>query len=160
MLRRHHQILLLQGAGDLDGGHGAVEVALVVGIGLDRDRGAHHLVEEGSQTGQTLTRDLLELRLVLRHHPLVVLGSDRGQPLGQEIVERVATLHLDHFALLPEVLDVVDEEELDAAALALGELPGVGVDCGGESGRLGGGGGHGFVSGFGAVCGRAAGGTD
>ena len=58
---------------------------------------------------------------MLLDHPLVVLGGDRRQPLRKQVVVGVAPLHLDHLALLAEVFDVMNEQQLDAAALALGK---------------------------------------
>ena len=42
----------------------------------------------------------------------------RGQALRDEVVVGVAGLHFDDFALLADVLDRVDQQQLDAAALA------------------------------------------
>ena len=52
---------------------------------------------------------------MLIDHPPVVVGRERGEPLGQQVVERVARLDLDHLALGAEVLHVVDQQQLHAA---------------------------------------------
>ena len=85
-------------------------MSFVVGIGLDRHARADQFGEQRSETGEPLAGDFLELRAMLLHHPLVVVGGERREALGQQVVVGVAPLHLDHLALLSEVFDVVDEQ--------------------------------------------------
>ena len=98
----------------------------VVGVGLDGDARADELLQQRPEPGETFPGDLLELRPVLGHHPLVMVGGHGRQPLREKVVEGVAALHFDHFPLLPEVLDIVNEEELDAPPLPLRQLTGMG----------------------------------
>ena len=102
-------------------------MAFVVGVGLDGDTRANEFLEERPETCETLTGDLLELRLVLGHHPLVVFGGHRRQTLRQQVVEGVTTLHLDNFPLLAEMLDVVHKEKFDTTTLPLRKLTGMGA---------------------------------
>ena len=58
---------------------------------------------------------------MLFDHPLVMVGGDRGQTLRQQIVHRVAALHFDDVALLADVIDGLDQQQLDAVVLAARE---------------------------------------
>ena len=49
-----------------------------------------------------------------------MVGGDRGQALRNQVVVGVAGLHFDDLALLADVLDRVNQQQLDAAARALG----------------------------------------
>ena len=98
----------------------AVQVAFVVGVGLDGDALAAQFVGQGAQAGQAGLLDLLQLGAVLLDHPLVVVGGDGGQPLRHQVVHGVAVLDLDHVALLAQVFDRLDQQQLDAAVGAFG----------------------------------------
>src|SRR2546423_464961 len=43
---------------------------------------------------------------------LVRLGGSHGQPLGQEIITRIATGHLHHLAAAPEFIDVFPQYDV------------------------------------------------
>ena len=111
----------LQGVGDFHGADRAVEVAFVVGVGLDGDALPGQFGGQGLQAGQPGLLDGLQLGPVLLHHPLVVVGGDRGQALRNQVVQGVAVLHLDHVALLAEMFDRLDQQQLDAAVRSLGQ---------------------------------------
>jgi hypothetical protein len=68
---------------------------------------------------------------MLFDHPLVVVGRDRGETLRQQVVVGEAPLHLDDLTLLAEVLDVVNEQEFNATAFALGQATAGCFDTGG-----------------------------
>ena len=82
-------------------------MAFVIGVGLDRDARPNEFSQHAAQAGQPFAGNLVELGAMLLHHPLVVLGGDGRQPLRDEVVVGEAPLHLDHFALLAEVFDVM-----------------------------------------------------
>ena len=98
-------------------------MAFVVGVGFDRDALRRDAFGQLPQAGQPFVLNLQQLGLVLFDHPLVMVGGDRGQALRQQIVHRVAALHLDDFALLAEVIDRLDQQQFDAAALAALDSP-------------------------------------
>ena len=102
-----------------DGADRAVEMAFVVGVGLDRDALPGQVGGQGLQAGQAGLLDGRQLGPVLLDHPLVVVGGDRGQPLREQVVHGVAGLHFDHVALLAQVLDRLHQQQLDAAVRAL-----------------------------------------
>ena len=102
------------------GADAAVEVAVFGGVGLDRDALLGELGGLLPQLGLAGQFDLLQLDLVLIDHPLVVVGGDGRQAMRNEIVVGVAGPHFDDLALLADMLDRVDQQQLDAAARALG----------------------------------------
>ena len=71
--------------------------------------------------------NFLQAGPVLVHHPLVVVGGDRGQPLGQQEVHRVAALDLDDVALRADVIHVLDQQQFDAVVLAARQALGAAV---------------------------------
>ena len=76
------EVVAFQGVGHFHGADRAVEMAFVVGVGFDGDALPAQLGGEGLQAGQAGLLDGLQLRPMLLHHPLVVLGGDGGQPCG------------------------------------------------------------------------------
>ena len=99
----------------------AVEVAFVVGVGLDRHALAAQLVGLDAETGQAGLFDLLELGAMLVDHPLVVVGGIGRQALRQQVVQGVAGLDRHHVALLAQVIDRLHQQQLDAAVGRLGQ---------------------------------------
>jgi hypothetical protein len=91
-------------------------VTVLGGVGFDRDALLRDLDSLLPQVGLVGLLDGLQLGAVLLDHPLVVVGGHRGQPLRDQIVEGVAGANLDDVALVAEILDVVDQQQLDAAA--------------------------------------------
>jgi hypothetical protein len=62
----------------------------------------------------------MQTGLVLFDHAPVMVGRDGRQTLRQQVIQGVTALHGDNVALLAEVIDRLDEQELDAVA-GLGE---------------------------------------
>ena len=114
----------LQGVGHFRRPDGTVKMPFVVGVGLDRDALTPQLHGKGFEAGQVGVIDGLQLRPVLGHHPLVMLRGDRGQPLGNQTVHGIAAFHLDYVALLAEVFDRLNQQQLDAAMRPLGQTLG------------------------------------
>ena len=110
-----------QGVDDVNGADRAVEMAFVVGVGLDRNALPPKLVGQGPQAGQPRLLDLLQLRAMLLHHPLVVLGGHSGQAVREQIVHGVAGPDGHHVALLAQVLDRLDQQQFDAPIGSLGQ---------------------------------------
>ncbi len=59
-----------------------VQVTFIVGVGFDGDRLLSNLVGEGLEAAERrLTLDLVQARLVLLDHPLVMVGGNDSQAL-------------------------------------------------------------------------------
>ena len=115
------EFVLLQRLDDFRRSDRAVQMAFVVSVRLDGDALASQFVGECAEAGQPLVLNRLQLRSMLFHHPLVMIGGDRGQTLRKQVVHRVAALHFDHVSLVAQVIDRLDQEQLDAAMRAAGE---------------------------------------
>jgi hypothetical protein len=111
----------LERGGDLAGGHAAVEVAFLVGVGFDRDALLGDGIGDLPQRGQAGLLDFQQAGAVLLDHPLVVVVGNGRQTLRQQVIEGVAALDGDDIPLLAEVIDRLNQEELDAAGFAFGE---------------------------------------
>ena len=98
------QVLGLERLGDLRRADRAVQVAFLVGVGLDGDVGMRWICS--ASTFRSAIRGLAGLRdadLVALQQPQVVRGRHGGQAVRQQVVAAVAGLDLDQVALLAEV---------------------------------------------------------
>ncbi len=59
---------------------------------------------------------------MLVDHPLMVFGGIRCQALRQEVVQRVAGLDRHDVALLAQVIDGLDQQQLNAAIAAISAI--------------------------------------
>ena len=107
-----------QGLDDLVGADRPVEVPLFVRSGLDRDRQTGKPLGQTLHTGQALRLDLAKQLTMLLDHTAMVFGRHGRQSLRNQVVVRVARLHLDDITLLSEGTYRLDQEQLDTAVRA------------------------------------------
>ncbi len=120
--------MLLERLDDFRCADRAVQVAFVVGVGFDRDALLVELFGQLAQPGESLVLDLLELGLVLFDHPLVVVASQGGEALRQQVVGRVTALDGDDFALLAQVIDRLDQKQLNTIAAGAWQAIGLSLE--------------------------------
>ena len=132
-------VVLLESRHDLRRADAAVEVTVFGRVGLDRDAMLRDFDSLLAKVGLVGLLDGLQLRAVLFDHPLVMVRGNGRQAVRNEIVQGVAGLHLNDVALLAQVINRLDQEQLDAAVGGAGEplvANGYFVPLG-ASGRLG-----------------------
>ncbi len=72
------------------------------------------------RTGCTLL-DLQESGTVLFDHPLVMVRGESRHAVGQQVVVGIAGSHFNDFALFAQVFDIVNQQQFNATARALGQ---------------------------------------
>ena len=87
-------------------------MTFVVGVGFDRDRLLAQLVGQIAIALELLELHRTQFFSVLFDHPFVVVGRDRRHALRQQVVASEAGLDFDDIALLAEVFDVVDQQQV------------------------------------------------
>lgn len=121
LIRGDRDVVLLERLDDFARPDRAVQVAFVVGVGFDRNALLVELFGQLAQSGEALVLDLQKFGFVLFDHPLVMVTRQRGEPLRQQVVGRIPAFDGDDFALLAQVIDRLDQEQLHAVIARAGK---------------------------------------
>src|SRR5262249_40323066 len=103
--------------GDLIGVHGAVEMTLGIGVGLDCQRALGDLRGQALEVGSMSFLKVFESLAVLLDHAEIVLSREGRQPLRNQIVSSKSRPHLDDITGLAELGDRLCQDQLNMPML-------------------------------------------
>ena len=107
--------LSLESVNDFGSPDASVEVAFIIGVGLDRNALPSDQISLLLDTGQASLFDFFELGSMLVHHSLVVIRRDSSQSLREQVVVCKTWLHLHDVPLASQVVNRLDQQKFDTA---------------------------------------------